>query len=154
MTYETPSPITVNRRTSPITPRFIFGVLLIFLGVVFTLDQLGWIEDAEDIIDFWPVILIAAGLGKLLWPVALIAFGLCQLLDPELKPAPPNGLIAVLVGVVLLVGNQLLPDEHTVEIWLGFVQLRLSWPMVLVAAGGYIAWSEASAPAPALGGES
>lgn len=51
-----------------VTPRLLLGLALIFFGAVFMLERLGYIEDAEDLIDFWPSILVLVGLGKLFWP--------------------------------------------------------------------------------------
>ncbi len=70
MTLQDPSPITRSTetyRSSPITPKLVFGLLLIFVGIVFTLDQMDWL-DAGDVLRFWPLILVAAGASKLFWP--------------------------------------------------------------------------------------
>lgn len=39
-------------------------------------------------------------------------------------------------------GNHLTPEEHVLEIWFGIFPLRVSWPLLLMVAGGYIAWRE------------
>ena len=44
--------------------RIIFGLFFAWLGVLFFLDQLGWI-DIGNIWRFWPVILIVIGLVKI-----------------------------------------------------------------------------------------
>ena len=42
---------------SRITGRVIIGALLIFFGLIFTLDNAG-VLDAGDIFDYWPMILV------------------------------------------------------------------------------------------------
>ncbi len=55
-------------RTDPpgfrLTPHLIFGLMIILVGVVFTLDNLN-IAHAEDYLRYWPAGLIAIGLAKL-----------------------------------------------------------------------------------------
>jgi hypothetical protein len=48
-----------------ISPRLIVGLALITFGLLFTLDNLDIVE-ASGVVDFWPVVLIAVGLLKLL----------------------------------------------------------------------------------------
>ena len=50
-----------------ITPHLMFGLLVIFLGIIFTLDNLD-IADARTYLRYWPAGLIAIGLAKL-WQV-------------------------------------------------------------------------------------
>ncbi|MCE2540911.1 MAG: hypothetical protein J4G16_11150, partial [Acidobacteria bacterium] len=50
-----------SRRLGPLAP----GLLVITLGVVFLLDNLGFVRTWQ-VLRFWPVILIAAGV-KMLW---------------------------------------------------------------------------------------
>src|SRR6185436_12223264 len=55
------------------TPQLMMGLLIIIVGVVFTLDNLG-IEGTERFIRYWPVGLIAIGMVKL-WQSRGSAFG-------------------------------------------------------------------------------
>ncbi len=111
-----PSPINVApRRRSPLTSRLVFGLLLIFLGVVFTLDQMRWI-DAEDVLRLWPLVLIAAGAGKL--------FG------PRSAGSRFTGLILIVVGGWLLLE---ILDVVYASIW-------DYWPLLLVLVGVRIVW--------------
>lgn len=64
-------------------PRLVFGLVIISLGVVFTLDKLDIVE-ARGILEYWPVILILAGVGHLAqpgrasnrgWGIALLVLG-------------------------------------------------------------------------------
>ncbi|MEM1203516.1 MAG: DUF5668 domain-containing protein [Acidobacteriota bacterium] len=50
-----------------VTPRLIFGLTLILIGVAYTLDRFGYLQ-AGDLIRFWPVVLVVAGLSKMFWP--------------------------------------------------------------------------------------
>jgi hypothetical protein len=54
--------------------RIIFGLFFAWLGVLFFLDQLGWIN-IGNIWRFWPVVLIVIGLVKLLTPPHRSWFG-------------------------------------------------------------------------------
>lgn len=48
------------------TPRLIFGSLLILLGTLFLLDNLGYIDAADMIADFWPLSIVLVGIAILL----------------------------------------------------------------------------------------
>ena len=52
---------------SRITGRLIVGALLIFFGLLFTLDNFG-VVDAGDVLAFWPMILIVVGLLRVVQP--------------------------------------------------------------------------------------
>jgi cell wall-active antibiotic response 4TMS protein YvqF len=54
--------------------RIVFGLFFAWLGVLFFLDQIGWI-DIGNWWRFWPVILIVIGLVKLLTPPHRSVFG-------------------------------------------------------------------------------
>ena len=90
------------------TPQLLMGLLIILVGVVFTLENLG-IEGAGRFIRFWPVGLIAIGLIKL-WESRGGAFG---------------GLVFTAVGTWLLLDS------------LGMVRVRFweMWPLLLVLFG-------------------
>jgi len=98
------------RRRTFVTPRLILGLALIFFGVVFTLDRLDAV-DADDVVRFWPVFLVIAGVAKLFWPA---------------------GAGGRFTGVLLvLVGSWLLAWE------LGYVDYSPwdYWPVILVLIG-------------------
>jgi predicted RND superfamily exporter protein len=46
-----------------ITPQLILGLAIVAVGVLFTLDNLGWIE-SRGYWSYWPVLLIILGLAK------------------------------------------------------------------------------------------
>ncbi len=91
--------------------RILIGLLLVVLGVLFLLEQGGYVEDIGDVIGDW-------------WPVALIAVGGVQLLtNPRLALGP---LILVGAGAVLLLA--------TLDV-LPFSVGEMIWPLILIAAG-------------------
>jgi hypothetical protein len=96
-------------------PRLIFGLTVILIGVAFTLDRLG-IFDAGHLFDYWPMLLIAWGLARMLQGRRSQGFGF--------------GLVVLVVGVWLLGQN------------LGFVHLRIRefWPFLLIVLGGFMVW--------------
>ena len=46
-------------------PRMLLGIGLVLLGLVFTLDNLGLV-DADEVLEYWPVLVIGVGLLKLM----------------------------------------------------------------------------------------
>ena len=93
----------------------VFGTILIALGVLFLLDNLGMYE-AEDLQDYWPLLLIGLGLPGLIaprdagdapWGVALMGAGTFFLLrnldiiDWRFRDIWPAFL--VLAGVTLII---------------------------------------------------
>ncbi len=60
---------TTNSPGVRITPRLIVGLGILTLGLLWTLDNLG-VFDARSITDWWPVIIIGAGLARFLDPRA------------------------------------------------------------------------------------
>jgi predicted membrane protein len=90
--------------------RIFFGLIVLALGVIFTLDSLELIESG-NILRFWPVLLIALGLGKLLQP---------REVGGELF-----GLILTIVGTLLLLRT------------FGVIPWSVwdFWPLILVLLG-------------------
>ncbi|MFB3906801.1 MAG: LiaI-LiaF-like domain-containing protein [Candidatus Eisenbacteria bacterium] len=95
--------------------RLLFGLSILTLGVIFTLDNLHVIE-AGDYFRYWPVLLIAFGLGKLI--------------DPGHGGRRLFGLTVAGFGVLLLLEN------------LGAITWRVwdLWPVVLILVGLSIVW--------------
>ncbi len=77
-----------------------------------------------------------------LWPLAVIGLGLAQIAGGRLRRGRRKGWGLTLVGCALLFGNLLTPAGRSLEVWLGILPLRVSWPLLLVIAGGAIAWRE------------
>lgn len=95
-----------SRRLGPLAP----GLLVITLGVVFLLDNLGFVRTWE-VLRFWPVILIAAGV-KYLW-------------EARDRGAAVSGTLLAAAGGLLLLDNLYVID---VDLW-------DLWPLILVAIG-------------------
>lgn len=76
-----------TNETLRITPRLIVGLGILLLGLLWTLDNLDFIE-ADQLMEWWPLIIVLAGVARLANPqchrlgsVLLIAFGTVLLLD-------------------------------------------------------------------------
>lgn len=54
----------MDARANPISGRLVMGLALVAAGVLWTLDNLGY-TDADQILRWWPVLLLAVGLMKL-----------------------------------------------------------------------------------------
>ena len=107
----------LSRRLGPLVP----GLLVITLGVVFLLDNFGLVRTWQ-VVRFWPVILIAAGV-KYLW-------------EARDRGAAVNGTLLAAAGGLLLLDNLYVID---VDLW-------DLWPLILVAIGFRMLSSAASVP--------
>jgi len=112
-----------GRRGSPSTPRIVFGLLVLTVGVLFLLDNLG---------------ILNAGHVLRLWPAGLIAIGIAVLSQPDRSGGRLSGWIWIVIGGWLLAGE------------LGIIHVRFwdFWPLVLVLIGGSIIWRALAPGAP------
>jgi hypothetical protein len=102
-------------------PRLWFGLVLLVLGVLWTLDNMRFV-DAGEILDWWPLVLVALGVTK------LVGWGG--------RVRPFAGAIWILLGGLLLAHNlRYLP--------VGFDEL---WPLGLVLLGLSILWRSLRGP--------
>lgn len=99
-----------------LTPQLIFGLFVIAIGVLFTLDNLG-IARADAYLRFWPTVLLAIGLVKM-WQ------------SRETSSGGFAGLLFTLAGTWLLL-------EETAVVRVSFWEL---WPLLLVCFGAYLVW--------------
>ncbi|MEO5894244.1 MAG: DUF5668 domain-containing protein [Vicinamibacterales bacterium] len=109
----------MNSRNQPrilLTPHLMFGLMFIFLGVVFTLDKLD-IGRAEDYLRYWPAGLIALGLAKL-WQVR------------GGHGNPIGGVIFTFIGSWMLLERLEIVGRSVLYFW----------PLFLVFVGGMIVW--------------
>jgi len=106
-----------------ITPQLIVGLLIVFVGVVFTLDELGFAR---------------AGTYLKYWPSALIAIGLIKLVQARDGGGAFAGFIFTLAGAWLQ-----LEELNVIHVSLGDV-----WPLALVIFGGYLVWQGLAGRAP------
>ena len=99
-----------------LTPHLMFGLMIILVGVAFTLDNLN-IAHAEDYLRYWPAGLIAIGLAKL-WQ------------DRQDQGSPIGGVIFTLIGSWMLLDA------------LDYIDISLIdfWPLLLVFVGTVIVW--------------
>lgn len=113
--------IDSSQRRSPVrmTPQLVFGLIVIAAGVLFTLDNLGFVH-AENYTRFWPTGLIAIGLLKL----------------SQTRRGPP----ALVSMFMVVLGAWLLFGELT-EYRIHFGDL---WPVLLVLFGAYLVWQGVS----------
>jgi predicted membrane protein len=95
--------------------RALFGVGVLILGTILTLDNLEILE-GENYWDFWPVLLILLGAS--------------HLFAPESSRRVGWGVLWSIVGIALLLNNF---DMIRFNIW----EL---WPMALIFVGGNILW--------------
>ena len=98
----------------PIAPQLVMGLLIVVVGLLFTLENVGLI-DGHDYLRYWPVALIAVGMLKLWQGSGSAVFG---------------GFVFVFVGVWLLLQAM---GIVTVSLW-------NLWPMLLVFAGASMVW--------------
>lgn len=107
-------------RQPTITPHVVLGVLIIVVGVLFTLDNLG-IVHADRYLRFWPAVLVIVGLLKLA--------------HARDTGGTFGGFLITIAGVWLLL-------EQTALVRVSFWDL---WPMLLVFFGAYLVWQGATA---------
>jgi predicted membrane protein len=114
------APPTVRPRPR-FTPQALFGLIVIIVGVLFTLDNLDLI-DATEYLQYWPAGLVAVGLLKL-WHV-------------RSGQGAAGGLFLVGLGSWMLL-------ERIVAI-----QIRIHdlWPLFFVLLGGYMVWKGLRGP--------
>jgi hypothetical protein len=118
-----------TRRDSRITGRLFFGALLVTLGLLWTLDNLG-LANASEYMRWWPVI--------------PMAYGLLRLSGIDGTRRIGSGLLFTLGGGYMLL--------HEV----GFLSLSLFglWPVFLIVIGGSLVWrSFRTPPAGGLSGD-
>ncbi len=98
--------------TGGITPGLIFGLAIVAVGVLFLLDNFG----------------VPVGVVWRYWPVILIAIGLAKMVDSRDTSGRTGGAILMIVGVVLIGDEIHLPFLHNVSLW-------SLWPLALIAFG-------------------
>jgi predicted membrane protein len=89
----------------------VVGAIIIILGVLFTLENVGVIPDAGRYLRYWPA--------------AVIAIGLIKFINPTHKGERSGGIILAVVGSLLLLWTL---DVMTFNIW-------NLWPLMLVIFG-------------------
>jgi len=98
-----------NRMTTRPTPQLVLGLIVIILGILFTLDNLN---------------LVYVGDYLRYWPALLLAFGVYRLMEPGNPPNLFPGIIFTFIGGVWLL--------NTLHFHLAFHHY---WPLALVLLG-------------------
>lgn len=98
-----------NKPTFQPTPQLVLGLIVIFLGILFTLDNLNIVE---------------AGVYLRYWPALLLAYGIYRLIEPGNPPHLFPGIVFTVVGGFLFL-NTLHLHWH----------FRTYWPILLVLFG-------------------
>jgi len=110
---DTMSTTTDSPGRSRVTPRLVLGVAILLVGVAFTLDNVG-VLDADEVIDYWPLLLVAVGAAKLV--------------DAPRTGAWLTGGLWILVGVWWTLHNLAIVDFHPIDFW----------PVFLIIAGMFL----------------
>jgi hypothetical protein len=98
-----------------VTPQLVFGLLIVFVGVVFTLDELG-VANARTYLRYWPS--------------AIIVIGALKLLQARDSAGAFVGLFITLVGGWL----------QAEQLDIIHLTLREVWPLGLILFGAYLVW--------------
>lgn len=122
--------MTAERRFS-LAPRLVIGVAVIALGVVFLLDELDRL-DADELLRFWPL--------------ALVALGLSWFVEARELAGRLMGSVAMIAGAWFLADNLGWVSSNP------FVLLRYFWPALLVTVGGALVWRSLRGPRPRVDG--
>lgn len=97
------------------TPHVVLGLIIVAVGVLFTLDNLGVLY-AHDYLRYWPVLLVVYGISKMI--------------QPQGRPGRLWGLLITFAGAALLLDK------------LYFLSFSLwdFWPLFIVAIGLSMIW--------------
>jgi predicted membrane protein len=98
-----------------LTPQLLLGLIIIGIGLVFTLDNLG-VANFVDYIRYWPL--------------ALVAVGLLKLHQARETGGTLAGFLLIAAGAWLLLGS----------FGIVHVRVRQLWPMILVFFGATLVW--------------
>jgi len=116
-----PRSVVIERGGMRLTTRLLFGLVLVTLGVLWTLDNLG-----------------VPGIGEALrwWPAFLIAYGLMRITGIDGTRRIGSGMIFTLIGAWLLARG------------LGWVHVSIwnLWPMWMILVGGSLVWRSLRGP--------
>jgi cell wall-active antibiotic response 4TMS protein YvqF len=98
-----------------VVPRAVFGLILVLMGVLLTLGNMGLLE-IDSIWHFWPL--------------SLVGIGVAKVIQPRGVPGRGFGLVLLAAGVWLQLS------------YLGFLPFRARyfWPAVLIVLGGTMIW--------------
>ena len=98
-----------------LTPQLALGLIIIAIGVIFTLDNLDVLY-ARDYLRYWPAL--------------LIMYGAVKTFSPDTRGGQFWGIVLMFVGAALLID----------KLDLFYFRLWDFWPLLLVALGGMMIW--------------
>ena len=101
-----------NSLTGRSTSKLVVGLVVVAVGVLFTLDNLGIIVD-DDYLKYWPILVTGLGLTKLAQPGRRAA-----------------GLFFTALGSLLLLANLNLLHAYILDFW----------PVLLILVGANLVW--------------
>jgi predicted membrane protein len=105
----------MDERANPLSGRLIIGLMLVALGVLWTLDNLG-LANAGRILEWWPVLVLAVGVMK------LTGFGM--------ERQTGFGAFLTIAGTLLLLGQL-----NYVHVGFGIL-----WPLLIIFMGSRVVW--------------
>jgi predicted membrane protein len=108
-------------RAGDATQRMAFGVIILVLGVLFLLDKLDVIEMGH-LGDYWPLIFVAIGLGRVLQPAGSAGRGM--------------GVVFIVVGAWWTLANLDVVEYYPLHYW----------PVILILIGASILWRAFEGP--------
>ena len=108
--------------TIRITPQLILGLLILVVGIIFTLDNLDVVE-AERFVAFWPAGLIIIGASKV-WHARTV------------HGSYLGGVLFIVAGTWMLLRRLGFVDVHILSLW----------PLLLVVAGILVVWQSIRGP--------
>src|ERR1051325_11345224 len=117
-----PRGVIRERRSSRLTGRLGFGALLVTLGLLWTLQNLG-LADADQVLRWWPAL--------------VIGYGLLRLTGLDGTRRVTSGVLFVLAGSWMLLRE------------MGIVQVSIFrlWPVFMIAIGSSLVWRSMRGPA-------
>jgi predicted membrane protein len=105
----------MNERAVPsLTGRMLIGALLVLFGLLFLLDNLGYM-DAGAVLQFWPMILVGLGTWKVL--------------QPREDGQRAFGVALLAIGIFL-----------QLQMLITGLRFRHIWPALLIGLGGLLIW--------------
>jgi hypothetical protein len=105
-----------EQHAARITPHLVLGLLIILVGVLFTLDNLG-LAEADRFLQYWPSGLILLGIARVWQGRSAHGSGL-------------TGMLAIVIGAWLQLEVLDYVDQSVFTLW----------PVLLVIAGGALVW--------------
>jgi len=108
--------------------KYIFGLLIILLGVYFLLENLGYDLGLNEIIDdYWPALIVFFGLKQLF--NGLVNFSTGYRKKQWITGALLRGIVVTGIGVILLGNNLGWFSYSLADIW------NLFWPLLFIYIG-------------------